>query len=150
MGKQEVLVKKVNLKLQFFKVVISVALNICNGLNGFIQAGDDGYVIAPSQYSVSIESEHDLIKVTPIKQIEPYGKRKRRQVEEQRKDDSLTGDEDMFTWYDVDLDEEMAKHDELADLEWEGYVADKVWQVDLFLLVVKNIQYLILVGLSSS
>ena len=88
--------------------------------------------------------------MTPIKQIEPYGKRKRRQVEEQRKDDSLTGDEDMFTWYDVDLDEEMAKHDELADLEWEGYVADKVWQVDLFLLVVKNIQYLLLVGLSSS
>ena len=44
----------------------------------------------------------------------------------------------MFTWYDVDpdqqsdvdLDEEMAKQDDdLADLEWEGYVADKVWQV---------------------
>ena len=50
----------------------------------------------------------------------------------------FTGDEDMFTWYDVDpdqqsdvdLDEEMAKQDDdLADLEWEGYVADKVWQV---------------------
>ena len=42
---------------------------------------------------------------------------------------SLTGDEDMFTWYEVDLDEEMEKQDDLADLEWEGYVADKVWQV---------------------
>ena len=42
---------------------------------------------------------------------------------------ALTGDEDMFTWYEVDLDEEMEKQDDLADLEWEGYVADKVWQV---------------------
>ena len=43
--------------------------------------------------------------------------------------ETLTGDEDMFTWYEVDLDKEMEKQDELADLEWEGYVADKVWQV---------------------
>ena len=43
--------------------------------------------------------------------------------------ETLTGDEDMFTWYEVDLDKEMEKEDELADLEWEGYVADKVWQV---------------------
>ena len=35
----------------------------------------------------------------------------------------------MFTWYEVSLDEEMAKQDDLAHLEWEGYVADKVWQV---------------------
>ena len=49
--------------------------------------------------------------------------------EEYKKEDSLTGDEDMFTWYEVSLDEEMAKQDDLAHLEWEGYVADKVWQV---------------------
>ena len=44
-------------------------------------------------------------------------------------DEALTGDEEMFTWYEVDLDKEMEKQDELVDLEWEGYVADKVWQV---------------------
>lgn len=44
-------------------------------------------------------------------------------------EDVLTGDEDMFTWYEVDLDTEMEKQDKLVDLEWEGYVADKVWQV---------------------
>ena len=30
----------------------------------------------------------------------------------------------------VDLDEAMASQDELADLEWEGHVADKVWEVN--------------------
>ena len=65
------------------------------------------------------------------------------------KADILTGDEEMFTWYEVrhfseaqtlhahnhkkvDLDEALASQDELADLEWEGHVADKVWEVKIF------------------
>ena len=37
----------------------------------------------------------------------------------------------MFTWYEVDLDEEMAEQaEQFSELEWEGYVADKVWQVE--------------------
>ena len=63
----------------------------------------------------------------------------------------FTGDEDMFTWYDVDLDEqanvdldeEMAKQDDdLADFEWEGYVADKVWQVTDMIQIKQELVFL--------
>ena len=55
-------------------------------------------------------------------------------------EEALTGDEEMFTWYEVDLDREMEKQDVLVDLEWEGYVADKVWQVTLLLHFIHSNQ----------
>ena len=72
----------------------------------------------------SLESEHEMVRLT--------GGREKRNTESQAggRRSNLTGDEEMFTWYDVDLDQEMAEQDEqFSDLEWEGYVADKVWQV---------------------
>ena len=52
----------------------------------------------------------------------------------------LTGDEDMFTWYEVgpaaptlhqvDLDSGMAAAVPLAGLEDTGHPADRVWQVE--------------------
>ena len=43
--------------------------------------------------------------------------------------DEEQDEDDVFTWYEVDLDQAMAGQDELAGLEWEGHVADRVWQV---------------------
>ena len=44
--------------------IFLVAVNICDGMTGYIQAGKDGYVIEPVQGKFSsIESEHLLIKV---------------------------------------------------------------------------------------
>jgi len=128
----------------FFKGSISgevsslVAVNICDGMTGYIQAGVDGYVIEPVQGDFSnIESEHVLTRLPPNTKTGSVNEdviRKKRDIggvanASQAKDDALTGDEDMFTWYEVDLDETMASQDELADLEWEGHVADKVWEV---------------------
>ena len=75
----------------------------------------------------SLESEHEIVRLS--------GGREKRNTDSQAgggRRNNLTGDEDMFTWYDVDvdLDEEMAEQDQqFSDIEWEGYVADKVWQV---------------------
>ena len=46
-----------------------VALNLCNGLHGFIQTGKDGYVITPvkGDFSPGIETEHELLKIQPYK-----------------------------------------------------------------------------------
>lgn len=109
-----------------------VALNLCNGLHGFIQTGSDGYVIAPvdGPFKHGIESDHEMVRVKPItKVMEPNILNKRTKRNSDIND--MTGDEGMFTWYEADLDSEMEKQDDLADLEWEGYVADKVWQVSL-------------------
>ena len=127
-----------------------VALNLCNGLHGFVQTGNDGYVITPIDggFKHGIESEHEIVRVQPI----PRGfkfERKKRTVEKKpaknlTKDGDFTGDEDIFTWYEVDLDEEMAKQDDLADLEWEGYVADKVWQVSMmFYFLLKILKFIL-------
>ena len=90
-------------------------MNLCHGVHGYIRAGAEGYVITPAGGDVGLESEHEITR-----DKRDTGQR-----------DSLTGDEEMFTWYDVDLDEEMAKQEEeFSNLEWEGYVADKVWQID--------------------
>ena len=100
-------------------------MNLCQGVHGYIQAGEDGYVITPAGGGeVSLESLHEVVRLGPGR-----GGRERRAASTDR-NGSLTGDEDMFTWYDVDLDEEMARQEEeFSNIEWEGYVADKVWQV---------------------
>ena len=107
-----------------------VALNLCNGLHGFIQTGNDGYVITPVDggFKPGIESDHEIVRVKPLTQMmEPSILNQRTKRNSEIND--MTGDEGMFTWYETDLDSEMEKQDDLADLEWEGYVADKVWQV---------------------
>lgn len=46
---------------------ISVALNVCNGLHGLIQTGQDGYMITPvDNHNHDIESEHEVTRVSPI------------------------------------------------------------------------------------
>ena len=100
-----------------------MAVNLCQGVQGYIQTGEEGYVITPAG-GASLESEHEIMRLSG-----GLGREKRNT---ERRRNNLTGDEDMFTWYDVDLDEEMAEQDEqFSDMEWEGYVADKVWQVEL-------------------
>ena len=124
--------------------LISVALNVCNGLYGLIQTGQDGYMITPVDNHIHhIEAEHKLIRVNPIQRNEMVQDRhinKREVKGNLRKvnEEALTGDEEMFTWYEVDLDREMEKQDELVDLEWEGYVADKVWQVTSLSFITMN------------
>ena len=76
----------------------------------------------------SLESEHEIVRLSG------GGGREKRNSDSQAggRRNNLTGDEDLFTWYDVDvdLDQEMAEQDDqFSDIEWEGYVADKVWQV---------------------
>ena len=121
-----------------------VALNLCNGLHGFIQTGNDGYVITPVEggFKQRIESGHEIVRVKPISRpVEPDTMNKRRKRNSEI--DEMTGDEGMFTWYEADLDSEMEKQDDLADLEWEGYVADKVWQVSLiFYFLLKHRIYI--------
>ena len=105
-----------------------MAVNLCQGVQGYIQTGEEGYVITPAG-GASLESEHEIMRLSG-----GLGREKRNTESEAggRRRNNLTGDEDMFTWYDVDLDEEMAEQDEqFSDMEWEGYVADKVWQVEL-------------------
>ena len=106
---------------------VSVAVSLCQGINGYIQAGEDGYVISPASGGpVSLESQHEVVR------LEQARTSRDRRNTQQDKGDNLTGDEEMFTWYDVDLDEEMARQEEeFSNIEWEGYVADKVWQVEV-------------------
>ena len=106
-----------------------MAVNLCHGVQGYIQTGEEGYVITPAG-GPSLESEHEIVRLG--------GARDKRNTDSQAggRRSNLTGDEDMFTWYDVDLDEEMAEQDQqFSDIEWEGYVADKVWQESWQLLV---------------
>ena len=103
-----------------------MAVNLCQGVEGYIQTGEEGYVITPSAGGASLEGEHEIVRLG--------GGRDKRNTDRQAggRRNNLTGDEDMFTWYDVDvdLDEEMAQQDQqFSDMEWEGYVADSVWQV---------------------
>ena len=111
-----------------------VALNLCNGLHGYIQTGNDGYVITPVDggFKQGIESDHEIVRVKKLTQMMEPGILNKRTKRNSEIND-MTGDEGMFTWYEADLDSEMEKQDDLADLEWEGYVADKVWQVSLML-----------------
>ena len=81
---------------------------------------------------VLVEFSRIQLKSIPI--FVDYVKGNLRKVNEE----ALTGDEEMFTWYEVDLDREMEKQDELVDLEWEGYVADKVWQVTSISFITMN------------
>ena len=104
-----------------------MAVNLCQGVQGYIQTGEEGYVITPAG-GASLESEHEIVRLSG------GGGREKRNSDSQAggRRNNLTGDEDLFTWYDVDvdLDQEMAEQDDqFSDLEWEGYVADKVWQV---------------------
>ena len=127
-----------------------VALNLCNGLHGFLQTGNDGYVITPVDggFKKGIESDHEIVRVKPITgMMEPKisNKRPKRNSEI----NEMTGEEGMFTWYEADLDAEMEKQDDLADLEWEGYVADKVWQVSLMFYFLQN-TFLFVARFSSS
>ena len=108
-----------------------MAVNLCQGVQGYIQTGEEGYVITPAG-GASLESEHEIMRLSGSGSGRA-GREKRNTDREAggRRRNNLTGDEDMFTWYDVDLDEEMAEQDEqFSDMEWEGYVADKVWQVE--------------------
>ena len=120
--------KIVNLRLlTAYCDCVSVAVNLCQGVQGYIQTGEEGYVITPAG-GASLESEHEIMRLTG-RGRDRAGREKRNTGGRRRS--NLTGDEDMFTWYDVDLDEEMAEQDEqFSDMEWEGYVADKVWQVE--------------------
>ena len=111
-----------------------MAVNLCHGVQGYIQTGEEGYVITPAG-GPSLESEHEIVRLG--------GARDKRNTDSQAggRRNNLTGDEDMFTWYDVDVDldeeMEMAQQDEqFSDMEWEGYVADKVWQVDQILFIL--------------
>ena len=105
---------------------VSVAVNLCQGVQGYIQTGEEGYLITPAG-GAGLESQHEMVRLGA-------GREKRNtpsQAGGSGRRNNLTGDEDMFTWYDVDLDSEMAQQDEqFSDIEWEGYVADKVWQVE--------------------
>ena len=52
-----------------------MAVNICDGMTGYIQAGADGYIIEPVQGEFSnIESEHIVMKVLPIARDESVNK----------------------------------------------------------------------------
>ena len=62
--------------------LLAVALNLCNGLHGFIQSGSEGYVITPARQDLdwSIESEHEIKQVQNIprtEMIQDAGRRKR-------------------------------------------------------------------------
>ena len=128
-------------------------MNVCgNGLAGVIQLSKEGFSIQPVNEGVGIEGQHILWRLpSRLNLTDPDGKkdmRRKRQTSENKTGESLTGDEDMFTWYEVgkpisqgtsgymsahqvDLDESLAAADNLADLEDTGHVADKVWQVGL-------------------
>ena len=126
---------------------VSVAVNLCQGVQGYIQTGEEGYLITPAG-GAGLESQHELVRLG--------GGREKRNTPSQAggsgRRNNLTGDEDMFTWYDVDLDvdldSEMAQQDEqFSDIEWEGYVADKVWQVEQ---ILSSSQYLVDICCSNS
>ena len=57
-----------------------VALNLCNGLNGFIQSGNEGYVITPvgKETDWNIESEHEIIRVSNIPRNDKNFNRRKR------------------------------------------------------------------------
>jgi hypothetical protein len=125
-----------------------VAVNVCGGLEGVIQVGSQGFSIRPAGGAAGLEGEHLLALLPPRGQADTeevdrnnMERRKRESPEDPANStaDPLTGDEDMFTWYEVgpatptlhqvDLDSAMAAADPLADLEETGHPADRVWQV---------------------
>ena len=60
-------------------LLFKVALNVCGGLTGLIQAGTDGYVIEPVRSKLlTIESEHIVTKVPKIPRNVDVAKDKRR------------------------------------------------------------------------
>ena len=84
----------------------SVAVNVCGGgLAGVIQLANEGFSIQPEKEGNGIESAH-LVSRLPSRAslTKPEGKdRKKRQTASSgnKTGESLTGDEDMFTWYEV-------------------------------------------------
>ena len=52
-----------------------VAVNVCDGMTGYIQTGPDGYIIEPviGEF-LDIESEHVVMKVPPIARNESVEK----------------------------------------------------------------------------
>ena len=84
----------------------SVAVNVCgNGLAGVIQLSKEGFSIQPVNEGVGIEGQHILWRLpSRLNLTDPDGKkegRRKRQTSENKTGESLTGDEDMFTWYEV-------------------------------------------------
>ena len=84
----------------------SVAVNVCgNGLAGVIQLSKEGFSIQPVNEGVGIEGQHILWRLPSRPNLtDPDGKkdmRRKRQTSENKTGESLTGDEDMFTWYEV-------------------------------------------------
>ena len=79
---------------------------MCGGLAGYIQVGQQGYSIQPVLTSAGIESEHVMVRLDPlltgmadVKDVTGKGREKREAPTANRT--GLTGDEDMFTWYEV-------------------------------------------------
>ena len=121
-----------------------MAVSVCGGLEGIIQVGSEGYTIQPAHTNRLIEGEH---LVSKLQSHQHYVQTNKDDVLQREKRDALsgtreplTGDEDMFTWYEVryestthhrqvDLDESMAAADPLTELEETGHAVDKVWQV---------------------
>ena len=65
--------------------MLAVAVNLCDGMTGYIQAGKDGYVIEPVEGQLSyIESEHILIKVPLVGRnisVNQKGTREKREID---------------------------------------------------------------------
>ena len=78
-----------------------------NGLAGVIQLSKEGFSIQPVNEGVGIEGQHILWRLpSRLNLTDPDGKkegRRKRQTSENKTGESLTGDEDMFTWYEVGL-----------------------------------------------
>ena len=76
-----------------------------NGLAGVIQLSKEGFSIQPVNEGVGIEGQHILWRLPSRPNLtDPDGKkdmRRKRQTSENKTGESLTGDEDMFTWYEV-------------------------------------------------
>ena len=61
--------------LLFNDLTSLVAVNVCDGMTGYIQTGTDGYIIEPviGEF-LDIESEHVVMKVPPIARNESVEK----------------------------------------------------------------------------
>ena len=84
-----------------------VAVNVCGGLEGIIQVGSEGYTIQPAPSSKVTEGEHLVSKLQSLQHYVQTSKDDEMQTLREKRDvlnrttEPLTGDEDMFTWYEV-------------------------------------------------
>ena len=79
---------------------------------------------------MTLQGEHRLTRVKRAHGTWQEEEEEGAEEEEEEAEEDLDEEQDdVFTWYEVDLDQAMAGQDEMAGLEWEGHVADRVWQV---------------------